>query len=235
MTFEVIPAIDVAAGRLAIYTPEGPAPVRAGPDNPLAAAADYARAGARWLHVVDMDLAFGGRAMNLEVVREVASLGVHVQASGGIHAVAEAEAMLGAGAERAVLASGALGDEALAIEAIATLGSRLVVGIEVREGRIRSRTGTAVDLPIVETLGWLTAGGAAAFLVTAVARVGTLGGPDVDTVKRVVRSGVPVVAAGGISSSEDLRALRRAGAVGAVVGRGFLEGSLDLAELLAGG
>jgi phosphoribosylformimino-5-aminoimidazole carboxamide ribotide isomerase/phosphoribosylanthranilate isomerase len=90
-----------------------------------------------------------------------------------------------------------------------------------------------VDLDLMATLGWLTATGAPGFVVTAVAKVGSASGSDDATVKRVVRSGKPTVAAGGIASVEDLAAVHRAGAVGAVVGRGALEGSLPLPEALA--
>jgi phosphoribosylformimino-5-aminoimidazole carboxamide ribonucleotide (ProFAR) isomerase len=158
---------------------------------------------------------------------------MRVQASGGLRRAADAEAMLDAGAHRVVLGSGALADEALTAELLRLLGGRVVVGIDVDGGRIRSRGDHPVDLPLAETLGWLVAAGAPAFLVTAVAHVGTLRGPDVATVRRVVRAGRPVLAAGGISSVDDLRGLRRAGAAGAIVGRAALEGGLDLEHVLA--
>jgi phosphoribosylformimino-5-aminoimidazole carboxamide ribonucleotide (ProFAR) isomerase len=90
-----------------------------------------------------------------------------------------------------------------------------------------------VDLELASTLGWLSAGGAEALLVTAVDRVATIGGPDTALVRRVARAGLPVMAAGGIRSLADLEAVRDAGASGAVVGRSALEGSLDLAAALA--
>ena len=232
MSFEVLPAIDVAGGRLAAYTSQGPAPSEAFGGDPIAAARSHVDAGARWLHVVDMDLAFLGEARNLDVVRAIAGLGPPVQASGGISTADDVQAMLEAGARRVVLGSRALADVASTLEAIRRFAARLVVGIEIDEGRIRSRGAEAVDLPLAETLGWLVAGGAHAFLATAVARVGSLGGPDVASVKRVVRSGKPVLVAGGIASIDDLQAVRRAGAVGAVVGRAALDGGLDLAAAL---
>jgi phosphoribosylformimino-5-aminoimidazole carboxamide ribonucleotide (ProFAR) isomerase len=232
MAFEIIPAIDVAGGRLAIHTPEGPRPLVAFGGDPLDAARAYAEAGARRAHVVDLDLAFGGSFANLDVVGAVAALGLRVQASGGIATLPEAEQALAAGADRIVLGSGALLDEAVVREAIVALGSRLILGIEVDEGRIRPRGRTEGDLPLAETLGWLVGSGASAFLVTVVERVGGMRGPDLAVVKRVVHAGRPVIAAGGVGSVDDLRALRRAGAAGAVVGRAALEGGLDLAEAL---
>lgn len=232
MTFEVIPAIDVAGGRLAVDTPAGPRLVDAHHGDPLVAARVYMEAGARRLHVVDMDLAFGGEARNLDVVRSVARLGVRVQGSGGITDLETARRFLEAGADRVVLGSRALADEAAALEAIDALGDRAIVGLEVDAGRIRSRGAEGVDLPLVETLGWLVEAGARGFLLTAVRRVGSLQGPDIATLKRVVRAGRPVIAAGGIARVDDLRAVRRAGAVAAVVGRAALEGDLPLHELL---
>jgi phosphoribosylformimino-5-aminoimidazole carboxamide ribonucleotide (ProFAR) isomerase len=232
MPFEIIPAIDVAGGRLAIHTRSGPRPVEAFGGDPLAAARAYVEAGARRAHVVDLDLAFGGAFGNLDVVEAVAALGLKVQASGGIAGLSEATRALAAGADRVVLGSGALLDEALVAQAIGALGSRLLVGIEVDEGRIRPRGRTEGDLPLAETLGWLVDSGATGFLVTAVARVGGLRGPDLAVVGRVLRAGRPVVAAGGVASLDDLRALYRVGAAGAVVGRAALEGGLDLAEAL---
>jgi len=233
MSFEVLPAIDVAAGRLATYTPQGPSPSASFDGDPIAAARSHVDAGARWLHVVDMDLAFDGTIRNLDVVRAIAALGPSVQASGGIRSLDDVQAMLDAGARRAVLGSGALADEATVVEAMHRFADRIVVGVEADEGRIRSRGAEPVDLPLAETLGWLVAGGAHAFLVTAVQRVGTLEGPDTASVKRVIRAGKPVLVAGGIRSIDDLRSVRRAGAAGAVVGRAALEGSLDLAAALA--
>jgi len=239
LPFTVIPAIDVTGGRIGIYRPEGPEPVGAHGGDPVEAARAFAAAGATWLHVVDMDLAFSGKVGGAEAVAAVlaatASAGVRVQASGGIRTHEEADAFLRAGASRVVLGSAALADEPGAQQLIEDLGSRVVVGIEVEGGRIRARGAGRVDLDLMATLGWLHAAGAPAFLVTAVSRVGGMTGPDVGLVRRVVRLGRPVLAAGGVRSLADLRSLRESGAVGAVVGRAALEGGLDLREALAWG
>jgi phosphoribosylformimino-5-aminoimidazole carboxamide ribonucleotide (ProFAR) isomerase len=132
-----------------------------------------------------------------------------------------------------VLGSAALADPDAASELLSVNGARLVVGIEVDGGRIRSRGRDPIDLDLMETLGWLVAGDARTFLGTAVDRVSGLGGPDAGLVKRVARAGRPVLAAGGISSAEHLRELRDAGAAGAVVGRAALEGGFDLRDVFA--
>jgi phosphoribosylformimino-5-aminoimidazole carboxamide ribotide isomerase len=230
--FEVIPAIDVSDGALARFTPAGPGGVEAFGGSPLAAAEAAVAVGARWLHVVDMDLAFRGEARNLEIVAAIASLPVAVQAAGGVRTADEVRVLLEAGATRVVLGSAALADEHSATALLSAEGARLVVGIEVDEGRIRSRGRDPVDLPLMETLGWVVSAGASALLVTSVARVGERAGPELELTSRVVRAGRPVLAAGGIASIADLHDLRAAGAAGAVVGRAALEGSLDLSAAI---
>lgn len=231
--FEVIPAIDVSDGALAALTPAGPRPVEAFGGDPLAAAQAAVVAGARWLHVVDMDLAFRGEARNLEVMAEIASLPVAVQAAGGVRDAEEVRALFETGATRVVLGSAALADEHGTTALLSAEGPRLTIGIEVAEGRIRSRGRDPVDLPLLETLGWVVSAGGASLLVTSVDRVGARGGPDLELVKRVGRAGRPVLAAGGVASIADLLDLRAAGAAGAVVGSAALDGSLDLAAAIS--
>jgi len=234
MPFTVLPAIDLWEGRLALLTGDGPAPSDAFGGDPLVAAAAYVGAGARWLHVVDMDLAFRGEAGNADLIRGLcAAGGARVQASGGVRTAAQVEELRSLGAARVVLASAALDDEDAVVEIVGrSRPGETVIGIEVAGGRIRARAAD-VDLELASTLGWLTAAGAEALLVTAVDRVATIAGPDTALVRRVARAGLPFVAAGGIRSLADLEAVRAAGASGAVVGRSALEGSLDLAAALA--
>ncbi len=234
MAFSVIPALDVAAGRLAVWTVEGMISNDAFGGDPLAAAAALEASGARWLHVVDLDHAFAGEAAGIEAVRAIrgAVPGCRIQASGAIGTAELVEEYLSAGADRVVVGSGALVDEVRTQELIERHGGAILVGIETDGGRIRARGREPVELDLMTTVGWLAAARAPGFLVTSTSRVGELAGPDLETVRRVARSGVPVLAAGGIASLEDLKALREAGSVGAVVGRAVLDGSLDLREAL---
>jgi phosphoribosylformimino-5-aminoimidazole carboxamide ribonucleotide (ProFAR) isomerase len=232
--FTVLPALDVSRGRLVVFGPDGPRPSVAFGGDPAAAAAAFDAAGARWIHLVDVDLAHGsGADAGLVATIHAAAPRVRIQVSGGIVSDEIAAGCLAAGAERFVLASAALSDGAAAEDVITRYGDRLVVGIEVEDGRIRGRGRASVDLDLMPTLGWLHAAGAPAFLVTSVGRVGALGGPDLPLIKRVVRVGRPVIAAGGVRSLDDLGALRGAGAAAAVVGRSVLEGELDLPSVLA--
>jgi phosphoribosyl isomerase A len=228
VTFQVIPAIDVAGGRLARLSPDGPIAIEAYDGDPLAAARACLEAGATFLHVVDMDLAFSGEARNAGVLRSIASLGAHVQAAGAIVEDREIAAALEAGSERVVLGSATLDDLAEAGRLIERYGERLVVGIEVDADRIRARGRRATDLPLHETLSAVHAAGAARCLITGVARVSSLTGPDVQALAVAVELGLPAIVGGGIASIDDLLTLRDAGAEGAVVGRAALEGRLDL-------
>jgi phosphoribosylformimino-5-aminoimidazole carboxamide ribotide isomerase len=232
MPFTVLPAIDLWKGRLALLTRDGPAPSEAFGGDPLAAAEAYVAAGARWLHVVDMDLAFRGELANADVIESLCAT-ARVQASGGVRTAAQVDRLRALGAARVVLASAALAEEDAVLDIIGrSRPNETVIGIEVAEGRIRAR-GADVDLELASTLGWLSAAGADALLVTALERVATIAGPDTALVRRVARAGLPAIAAGGVRSVADLDALREAGASGAVVGRSALEGSLDLAAALA--
>jgi len=233
--FTLLPAIDLTDGGLGVYTATGPSPLDAFGGDPLQAARSCLAAGATWLHVVDMDLAFGGNETNLEVVRAIAALpGATLQASGGVRTWAQVGAFLEAGASRVVVSSAALVEEDVVAEILARARpGEVVFGIEVADGRIRARGADAGDLDLMSTLGWLRAAGAPGFLVTAVGRVGRESGPDTELVRRVARAGVPTIGAGGIRSVADLAAVREAGAIGAVVGRATMDGSLDLGEALA--
>jgi phosphoribosylformimino-5-aminoimidazole carboxamide ribonucleotide (ProFAR) isomerase len=233
MTFEVLPAIDVAGGRLVRYTPAGPEPVEAHGGDPIVAARACVDSGARWIHVVDMDLAFLRTARNLDVLGSIAALGASVQAAGAIASDGEIEAALDAGAARVVLGSAALADMAAATASIGRFGDRLAVGIEVDGERIRARGRRTTDLPLADTLGSAVAAGATRFVLTAVPRVSTLTGPDLGALAGVLTCERPVIAAGGIATLDDLIAVRDAGAEGAIVGRAALEGALDLAAAIA--
>jgi phosphoribosylformimino-5-aminoimidazole carboxamide ribonucleotide (ProFAR) isomerase len=149
-----------------------------------------------------------------------------VQASGGIRSVADAETLVRAGASRVVVGTAAW---TLLDELVASLGDRLVVALDVRDGVVRTRGWTEEGLALDEAIDRCVLAGASRLLCTAIERDGTLEGPDVELVRRVVeRSRLPVLAAGGIGSDEDIDALEHAGAEGAVVGRALLEGRLEL-------
>jgi phosphoribosylformimino-5-aminoimidazole carboxamide ribotide isomerase len=227
----VIPAVD-ALGDEAVRLEQGDfARVSVWAGRALEVVARFASARPPLLHLVDLDGARSGRVRPELVARAVAAAdGVPIQASGGIRSIADAESLLDAGASRVVVGTAAFADGALPSLAHA-LGDRLVVAIDVRGeqvavgGWLRS-TGLTPD----EAATRCSEAGVTRILCTAVERDGLLGGPDLELLARVRRhAGVPVLAAGGISSEADLDALEQIGMEGAVVGRALLAGSLAAA------
>ena len=223
---DVIPAIDLL-GREAVRLEQGDY-ARVSPyGEPAALATRFAAGGACWIHVVDLDGARAG-LIRPGVVAALAhaSAPASVQASGGVRSVADAETLVRAGASRVVIGTAAW---TLLDELVASLGERLVVALDVRDGVVRTRGWTEEGLAFDEAIDRCVAAGVSRLLCTAIERDGTLEGPDVDLVRRVVeRSRLPVLAAGGIRSDEDVDALEHAGAEGAIVGRALLEGRLEL-------
>jgi phosphoribosylformimino-5-aminoimidazole carboxamide ribotide isomerase len=234
MPFEVIPALDVAAGRLVRVDRSGAIPVEAFEADPLTAATAFIRAGATRLHLVDVDLARSGEAENLPTLRAVCELGVPVQASGGVRSRAHVEALLSAGADRVVLGSATLADRDEAEVLSREFGERLVVGVEA-DGPVVKPRGSDVELALRDLLEWLARIGVCRYLFTEVGRVGALEGPDLDGIWAFAEySAVPVLLAGGIRGVDDVRAVAALGGriEGVVIGRALYEG-LGLDEALA--
>jgi phosphoribosylformimino-5-aminoimidazole carboxamide ribotide isomerase len=219
-TIEVIPAVDVL-GEGAVRLERGnydSVVERAG--EPLALAQRWVAAGARRIHLVDLDGARTGR-VRPALVRTIAALGVPVQASGGIRSLADARALLDAGADRVVVGTAAWPDPAPWFE----LGEALVLALDVRDGEVRTAGWTVgTGLRFADAL---TLAQGQRMLVTAIDRDGTLAGPDVELVRQAVEAGGRVLAAGGIRSVEDVAALAAAGAEAAIVGRALLQEPLE--------
>jgi phosphoribosylformimino-5-aminoimidazole carboxamide ribotide isomerase len=229
----VIPAIDLL-GEGAVSLEQGDfGRVRARSD-PFELVERFVTAGARLLHVVDLDGARSGRPRPRLIARLVeAANPAAVQASGGIRSPADAEQLLEAGAARVVVGTAAFADPG-ALERYATvLGNRLIVAVDARNGRLALagwlRT---TDIAAGEAAALCAAAGVTRILCTSITRDGTLAGPDLDLIRVVgERSRLPIVAAGGIGSEADVEAVRRAGCEAAIVGRAILEGAVPLSLL----
>jgi phosphoribosylformimino-5-aminoimidazole carboxamide ribotide isomerase len=232
--FLIIPAVDLL-GTEAVRLERGEfdrVTLQAG--DPADLVARYAEAGAAIVHLVDLDGARSGVVRPPLVARLVAAAGgVPVQASGGIRKLADAEALLEAGAYRVVVGTAAYAAPG-ALETFArALGDRLVVAVDARGGRLAlAGWERESDLSIEEAAERCAAAGVARLHCTAIERDGTMTGPDLELLARVRdRSGLPVLAAGGIRSLEDLAAVEALGLEGAVVGRALLEGAIPLSAL----
>ena len=234
MHIEVIPALDVAGGRLVHILGNGQVAATAFAADPLTAATAFLDAGATRLHVVDVDLARSGEVGNADVLGAVCGLGVPVEASGGVRTEEQVDALLARGAKRVVLGSAALHDRDGAGALVRRFGDRLVVGIEADGSIVRPR-GTDLELPLRDLLGWLAGLEVRRYLFTEVGRAGGLEGPDLHAIGVFAESSrAPVVVAGGIRGVDDLRAVAELGGriEGAVIGRALYEG-LDLRAAIA--
>jgi phosphoribosylformimino-5-aminoimidazole carboxamide ribotide isomerase len=232
--FQVIPAVDLL-GESAVRLERGDFDrVVLQEDDPEALVHRLVAAGARLVHVVDLDGARSGRPRPALVRRLVAAAApARVQASGGVRSPADAERLLDAGASRVVVGTAAFAHPDALAEYREALGGRLVVAVDVRAGRVQVRGWTeSTGLTAEDAAERCAAAGVARLLCTAVERDGTLEGPDLGLLARVrERSGLPVLAAGGISSAADLAAVERLGCEGAIVGRALLDGRLSLSIL----
>lgn len=218
---EVIPAVDVLGeGAVRLHRGDYDQVVeRAG--DPVELAKSFAEAGAARVHLVDLEGARSGRARP-ELVQAVATAiaPARLQASGGIRSLADAEALLAAGADRVVIGTAAFPDPASLAEA---LGERLVVALDVKDGFVRT-AGWIEDSGLTRerAVELCLAAGVVRVLCTAIDRDGTLGGPDLELVGACAASGLRVLAAGGVRSPADVHDLAGAGAEAAVVGRAIL-------------
>jgi len=234
VTLTLLPAVDVADGA-AVRLVQGAAGTETSYGDPLEAAQAWQRDGAEWLHLVDLDAAFG-RGNNRELLRQVVgALDIAVELSGGIRDDASLDAALATGTARVNLGTAALEDPDWVRTAIAKHGDRIAVGLDVRGTTLAARGWTKEGGDIWETLARLDQDGCARYVVTDVHRDGTLTGPNLQLLRDVcARTPAYVVASGGVSSLEDLRAIDTLGTVeGAIVGKALYAGAFTLPEALA--
>jgi phosphoribosylformimino-5-aminoimidazole carboxamide ribotide isomerase len=207
-------------------------------DDPVGVARGFATAGARTLHVVDLDGAREGSPLQLQVVAAIAAAGVaRVEVAGGLRSAADVAAAFAAGADRVVVGTRAIDEPSFAAELVLRHGAaRIVAALDVREG-LAVGHGWRNGAPGVEAdaaLRALADAGVVTFEVTAISRDGRLEGPDIALLRRLVALGRgEIVASGGIGSLDDLRAVRDLGCAGAIVGRALYQGRVDLAEAVA--
>ena len=233
---ELLPAVDVADGK-AVRLTQGEAGSETDYGSPLEAAQTWIDAGAEWIHLVDLDAAFG-RGDNRAIIRAVvnASTSVKIELSGGIRDDASLEAALEAGATRVNLGTAALENPEWTERVIAKFGDAIAVGLDVRGTTLAARGWTREGGDLWEVLARLEGAGCPRYVVTDVTKDGTLKGPNVELLREVMqRTSKPVVASGGISSLQDIRdlhALVADGLEGAILGKSLYANKFTLQEAL---
>jgi len=233
--FQLLPAIDLRGGRVVRLAEGDFARETVYGIDPADVARSFVTAGARWIHVVDLDGARDGAARQTDAVaRIVAAVGDRVacEVAGGLRDEAAVEAALGAGAARAVVGTAALSHPDLVERLIGRFGAeRIAIALDVRDGMavgqgwVRGASG----VPVEQALAGLSGRGARTFVVTAIERDGLLNGPNVELLGRIVALGRgDIIASAGISSLADISSVRAIGCVGAIVGRAIYEGRVEL-------
>ncbi|KAA9129920.1 bifunctional 1-(5-phosphoribosyl)-5-((5-phosphoribosylamino)methylideneamino)imidazole-4-carboxamide isomerase/phosphoribosylanthranilate isomerase PriA [Microbacterium caowuchunii] len=232
----LLPAVDVAGGK-AVRLTQGEAGSETNYGDPVDAAMEWARQGAAWIHLVDLDAAFG-RGDNAAVMRRVIKQvkGVQVELSGGIRDDASLDAALESGAARINLGTAALENPEWAADVIGRYGDAVAVGLDVRGTTLAARGWTRDGGDLWTVMDRLEHAGCSRYVVTDVTKDGTLRGPNIELLREVAeRTPKPVVASGGISSLDDIAALRElvpVGVEGAIVGKALYAGAFTLAEAL---
>lgn len=236
MTFDLLPAVDVAGGQ-AVRLVQGQVGTETDYGSPLDAAVDFQKAGAQWIHLVDLDAAFG-RGSNADLLAEVVgTLDVAVEMSGGIRDDASLAAALATGCRRVNIGTAALENPAWCAKIIAEHGDRVAIGLDVRGRTLAARGWTQEGGDLFETLARLDSEGCARYVLTDVTKDGTLTGPNLDLLRTVcAQTTAPVVASGGVATLGDLAALAGLagiGVEGAIVGKALYAGAFTLPEALA--
>jgi len=233
---ELLPAIDVKGG-LAVRLVQGELSHESQYGNPLDVAKEFVQAGAEWIHLVDLDAAFG-IGSNAELLAQViASVDIDVELSGGIRDDESLRRALATGCKRVNLGTAALENPEWTQKVIGEFGDRIAVGLDVRGHTLAARGWTREGGNLFEAIERLDRHGCARYIVTDVARDGTLTGPNLELLKEVcAATSRPVVASGGVSTLEDLvaiRALTDIGVEGSIVGKALYAGAFTLEEAIA--
>ena len=236
MKLELLPAVDVASGK-AVRLTQGEAGSEEDFGHPIEAAQAFVDSGAEWIHLVDLDAAFG-RGNNREVIADVVarSSGVKIELSGGIRDDASLSHAIELGAKRVNLGTAALENPEWTASAIAVYGDQIAVGLDVRGTTLAARGWTQEGGDLFEVLARLDEAGCARYVVTDVTKDGTLRGPNLELLKSLMaQTNKPVVASGGIATLDDIAALRELvpmGLEGAILGKSLYAGRFTLEQAL---
>ncbi|MDO5696535.1 MAG: bifunctional 1-(5-phosphoribosyl)-5-((5-phosphoribosylamino)methylideneamino)imidazole-4-carboxamide isomerase/phosphoribosylanthranilate isomerase PriA [Dermatophilus congolensis] len=232
---ELLPAVDIVDGQ-AVQLEQGVAGSGGQYGEPYAAAKRWQDAGSRWLHLVDLDAAFG-KGNNADLIADmIARLDLQVELTGGIRDDASLERALATGCRRVNIGTAAIENPEWTAKVIGEHGDRIAIALDVRGTRLAGRAWTSEGGDLWEALAYLDAAGCARYVLTDVNKDGMMAGPNVDMLRQVCeRTNAPVIASGGISTLDDLRTLRGlvgAGVEGAIVGSALYKGAFTIEEAL---
>jgi len=235
----LLPAIDILEGRAVRLAKGDYDAVTVYNEDPVAQARHFLEQGAEWIHVVDLDGARSGESQNSAIIEDIiASTGLRIEVGGGVRSLPSIERLLAAGASRVVIGTKLITDPIFAKQAIATFGEAICAGVDARDGEVaikgwREGAGLRAD----ELIGELASWGIRHLVYTDISRDGMQTGIDAQAYEAIARlAGFPVIASGGVSSLDDLRALTllpKGLIEGAIAGRALYEGSFTVAEALA--
>ena len=234
--FELLPAVDIKQGK-AVRLKQGEISDKTVYGSPVECALDFQNSGADWLHLVDLDAAFGVGS-NSEIVLEVInSLNIKVELSGGIRTDESLAKALATNCDRVILGTAALEDPSWSSKVIKKYGEKIAVSLDVRGETLAARGWVREGGNLYEAITRLASDGCAMFIVTDISKDGTLQGPNFELLEKVYKfSQVPVIASGGVSSLADLKRLvsmQDIGIKGAIVGKALYEGAFTVEEALA--
>ena len=235
MKLELLPAVDVKGGQ-AVRLVQGELGSESNYGAPIDAALDFQSAGAEWIHLVDLDAAFGIGSNAALLAEVIGKLDINVELSGGIRDDESLRRALATGCRRVNLGTAALENPDWTSKVIAEFGDRIAVGLDVRGRTLAARGWTKEGGDLFETIERLDKDGCARYVVTDVTKDGTLKGPNLDLLRSVCEvTKAPIVASGGISSLADIKALKslvEVGVEGAIMGKALYAGAFTLEEAL---
>ena len=228
----LLPAIDLYDGKgvrlykgryeeMTVYT-----------EDPVSTAKEIETSGASWLHVVDLEGARDGIPVNLPVVQAIAeATSLSIEMGGGIRSLETIETILKAGVKRVILGTKAMEDEAFLKEALHRYGSAIAVGVDARDGKVATHGWTTTsDVEAEAFIKHLSKLGVETVIATDISKDGAMNGTNRQLYERLVQIPIQIIASGGVSSLDDIAALRKAGVYGAILGKAMYTGAVDLKE-----
>lgn len=229
----VIPAIDIKNGR-AVRLKQGKRDQVTDYGDPVERAYEFERSGAKWLHVVDLDAAFGDGS-NWKIVESIVrQIDVSVEVSGGIRDDASLDRALSSGSHRVTIGTAAIENPEWIAKQLQRAAEKIIIALDIRDGRVATRGWTEATIPFEQAIKRLDAEGSLRYMVTDISKDGTLTGPNIDLLERVASiTSSSIIASGGVATLEDIAALRHLvtkGIEGAVIGKALYEGAFTISE-----